>query len=315
MTVGFSTAEAAHGERAEYWRAMVDRHFVALQVEPKDGADFAGAARLSSVDGVDVAHIWAKPMTVRRSQRHIEESPGGEYFVALHLRGVARAEQNGRRAVLGPGDFALLDSTRPYRIEFWDAGLFEHLVIRVPRIRLEASGADLARATARGVAAGGEHGRLVSSGLQTLASSPIAPELVDPVLEMLARALSARAGAPAVRNPHNQDTLRTLKRYALTHLTDAELSPSRAAREAWISVRQLHRLFAADGTTFTRFVRDARLQRCRGDLSDPAMSDRSIAEIAKRWGFPSPAHFTRAFAARYGTTPREMRRSCAPVAR
>jgi AraC-like DNA-binding protein len=45
------------------------------------------------------------------------------------------------------------------------------------------------------------------------------------------------------------------------------------------------------------------------DFASQELSSRAIAEIATRWGFRSPAHFTRAFQARYGITPAEFRRT------
>jgi AraC-like DNA-binding protein len=100
-----------------------------------------------------------------------------------------------------------------------------------------------------------------------------------------------------------------LKRYALAHLGDPALSPKAAARASYISVRQLHRLSAHHGTSFGAWVREQRLRRCRDDLAGQQLSHRAIAEIATRWGFRSPAHFTRAFHARYGITPAELRRT------
>jgi len=51
----------------------------------------------------------------------------------------------------------------------------------------------------------------------------------------------------------------------------------------------------------------ARLRRCREDLADPRHAHGTISEIAQRWGYRSPAHFTRTFAARFGLDPRDFR--------
>jgi AraC-like DNA-binding protein len=75
-----------------------------------------------------------------------------------------------------------------------------------------------------------------------------------------------------------------------------------------VSVRQLHRLFSHEHTTFGRFLREGRLRRCRRDLSDPRLAGLAIAEIARRHGFRSAATFTRAFAERYRVGPRAFRR-------
>ena len=45
----------------------------------------------------------------------------------------------------------------------------------------------------------------------------------------------------------------------------------------------------------------------RDSLCDPALAARSISEIAVAWGFNDAAHFSRAFRARFGRSPRELR--------
>jgi len=104
-------------------------------------------------------------------------------------------------------------------------------------------------------------------------------------------------------------TASDLREHALARLGDPGLSPQAVARSGYVSVRQLHRLFAAEGLTFSRWVREQRLRRCRDDLADQRLSHLTVAEIAARWGFRSAAHFTRAFRARYGITPADHRRA------
>jgi len=101
-----------------------------------------------------------------------------------------------------------------------------------------------------------------------------------------------------------------LRDHALARRSDPGLSPEAVAGVGYVSVRQLHRLFARDGLTFGWWVREHRLRRCRDDLADQRLSQVTIAEIAARWGFRSAAHFSRAFRARYGITPADHRRAC-----
>ncbi len=95
--------------------------------------------------------------------------------------------------------------------------------------------------------------------------------------------------------------------YVCARLADPNLTPQAVADALHISVRQLHRLFADQEATFSRFLREERLQRCHRDLSNPGLINVSIADLARRWGYKSPAHFTRAFTERYGIGPRETR--------
>ena len=95
----------------------------------------------------------------------------------------------------------------------------------------------------------------------------------------------------------------------MARLGDPDLTPAAVAEAQFISVRQLHRLFAREQTTFGSFVREERLRRCGRDLSDSRLARVPIADIASQWGYRSPAHFTRAFTAHFGVGPRDFRRS------
>lgn len=306
---GFSTMEVAQGERVDFWREMIRKHFVPVRIEPLRDGDFDGSVSLCSIAELDVARVRAPPMLAARGRRHIERSASTEYFVGLHLRGRALARQDGRRAMLLPGDFALFDSARPYAIEFHDADRFEHLIIRIPRELLDARCGSLERATSVAVRAGGETGRLLSPALATLAGmGERGAAFVDPLLDLLARSLALSAGIETAPVPRRERALRELERYTLAHLADAALSPASVAGASFVSVRHLHRLFAQEQTTFGGFVREMRLRRCRRDLADPRMAGIAIVEIARRNGYRSASVFTRAFTERYGIGPRAFRR-------
>ncbi|MFG2821137.1 helix-turn-helix transcriptional regulator [Kitasatospora sp. NPDC048365] len=92
-----------------------------------------------------------------------------------------------------------------------------------------------------------------------------------------------------------------------TSLGDTRLSPPDLAAEHHISVRQLHKLFAASGTTPGRWVLRRRLEESARELARTGPSERKIAATATRWGFASAAHFSRAFRDAFGVAPHEWR--------
>jgi AraC-like DNA-binding protein len=81
----------------------------------------------------------------------------------------------------------------------------------------------------------------------------------------------------------------------------------RTATAHHISLRYLHKLFEGQPTTASGWIRQRRLERCRRDLLDPALGDRSVGAIAARWGLIDAAHFSRLFRAAYGLPPGEYR--------
>ncbi|MFJ4795114.1 helix-turn-helix domain-containing protein [Kitasatospora purpeofusca] len=96
-------------------------------------------------------------------------------------------------------------------------------------------------------------------------------------------------------------------------LADSELSPALLARELNVSVRTLHRAFAAVGEQVTAYIRHRRLHEARLALDEPSGRP-SVTEIAAHWQFADGSHFTRAFKKRYGRTPTEYARSVAATA-
>ena len=278
-------------------------------------AQFEASVTGRDVGGVRVWWVTGSPMSAKRGNRHIRAAAVGDYLVAVHITGLARASQDGREVDLGPGDFALFDSARPYSIAFRAQDRFAHLIYQIPRASLDAR-RQAGKATALRVPAASAPGRLVFPYLRTLAApgwpqAGAAPgeAFTDIALDLVADALRAVAGYHDGPPPRGAARIRELKTYALAHLGDPGLSPGSIARASYISVRQLHRLFARDGLSFVAWVREQRLRRCRDDLADPSLRHLAISAIAERWGYRSQAHFTRAFSARFGVTPREFRRA------
>lgn len=319
MDLAFTTSQLDPPDRLAAWRELVSRAFLPLAITPvgsqrrPDG--FAGSVTRRGLAGVQVWLVRASPMSAVRARQHIEASDNDEYLLALHVRGTAHAVQDDRQVTLRPGDFTLIDSRRPYSISFPGPGTFEHVIYQVPRAYLDAR-CDIGSAAALRVSAASTAGQLVSPYLRRLAtcanSSPgqvRESAFVDSGLDLAVSALRAAAGYEGNMDPRRRSPASELKDYALAHLGDPALSPEVVATACYVSVRQLHRLFARDGITFSSWVREQRLRRCRDDLADLRFSHLTIAEIAVRWGFRSAAHFTRAFEARYRTTPTSARRA------
>jgi AraC-like DNA-binding protein len=98
-----------------------------------------------------------------------------------------------------------------------------------------------------------------------------------------------------------------IQAHAERNLDDPELSLAALALRHGISLRHLHRLFAAKGTTAAEWLLQRRLERCRAELAHPAQRYESITAIALRWGMSDSSTFSKAFKRRYGLTPSQYR--------
>jgi AraC-like DNA-binding protein len=83
------------------------------------------------------------------------------------------------------------------------------------------------------------------------------------------------------------------------------LTPTSIAAAHAISLRTLYSLFHHYGPPVGTHIRDRRLSRGYQDLV--RNRDEPVAHIARRWGFPSAAHFSRLFRERYGMPPSHLR--------
>ncbi len=93
------------------------------------------------------------------------------------------------------------------------------------------------------------------------------------------------------------------------HLRDPNLTPDTIATTLAVSPRHLYRVCAHANLQLEPWIISCRLEHAKAELAHHRAQHRSIATIARRWGFKDPTHFTRRFRAAYGMLPSEWRRS------
>ena len=123
--------------------------------------------------------------------------------------------------------------------------------------------------------------------------------LESALAEILSSVLGALGGGPAARAALRRRILRAIER----RLDNPHLNLARFAEAEGVSARAVEKLLEEDGRTFSQHLRNRRLERAAEALVDPAQAALAVGEIGFRWGFPDPAHFSRAFRQHFGTTP------------
>ncbi len=129
------------------------------------------------------------------------------------------------------------------------------------------------------------------------------------MLDLLTVALGERLGVSGAipTASRRRALLVQIHAFIEAHLGDRELSPRSIAAAMYISVRYLHKLFENEQTTVVDLIRRRRLEHCHRDLLDPSLDAVPVSAIAARWGFSTPAHFSRLFRTTYGVPPVELR--------
>jgi hypothetical protein len=110
------TLDLPSGQRFEYWKHLLTSTFVPLEVWcPGGDGDFSGRLRGCELGDLRFIEVCAEAHTAHRTSRLVKAAPAGCYKIGLQLRGSSVLIQDGREAMLAPGDFTLYDTDRPTR--------------------------------------------------------------------------------------------------------------------------------------------------------------------------------------------------------
>ena len=142
----------------------------------------------------------------------------------------------------------------------------------------------------------------------TLAGAPLASAVAH-LHELMASAIGAHRanGMPPERPSVDTPRLALIQQSIRARLGDATLSLETIARLHHTTPRQIQRLFARQGESFSAFLSEERMSRAHAQLTSPRHNHRRVLEIALDCGFDDIPAFSRAFRRRFGMTPSEAR--------
>lgn len=302
-------------ERLEQFQDAASQAFVPVKLRAPTGTGFHATIGGTTINGLVISRIAGTPCWVRRDARTIGSADPEMLKVALHRRGRAGVEQDGRQCTLQPGDFVAYDTTRPYYLRYWDD--FDITVVAIPRSRLGLNADLIGQRSASALSANPAVRSVVSACLTGLGGSldemsrAAGMHLADALVSLV---ISAFVDDSSWRGEPETDIGDRVLAYCLANLADPNLSVNSVARQHGISVRYLHKLLSKRGVSPAAWIRRERLHRIHRDLSNPALANLTTAEIAARWGILDPAHLGRALKAEFGQTAKDIRRAALTAA-
>ena len=315
MAIELSTKNVHPKERLSFWREIATAKEVDLTASP----GFLATLRNQILGTVAVVELDCDPCQIKRTASNIARAGCDHFFLSMQLSGSGVASQGDRVSVNQNGGFVLLDTDRPYEMQF--RGNVRTVSLIVPRLGFkERLGAGAETLVGLPVDSGGPLAGIASAFLSMLPSriaavdNATASRLTEQVLDFVALAISLEVGRTATLFSERAVALYRLKAVIDSQLCDRTLSPATVAAAAGISVRYANDLLSKEGTSVERYILHRRLERCRRVLEDPAQTRRPIGEIALSWGFSDVSHFIRRFRARYDLTPGEYRRRAQELA-
>lgn len=231
--------------------------------------------------------------------------------ILMQRRGHSRFEQQSVAVDLGPRAAIIYDPVRTYSLQ--NISDVDQLILQVPRSTFDDEVLTRLAAPVSLPSADDSLTRIVS-GLMEMAITEAqrldeagCRRVGESLAQLVSGLIRGKPMAPEFRRSPLEALRERIAIYVDANLARGELSAEAIALHMGCSRRYLHRAFEGEGATLERFIWDRRLERSKEALMSPSRSLTSISEIAFACGFNSSAHFSRAFKARYGVSPRELR--------
>jgi len=305
----FSTDDLPERDRISIWREVFGRAVVKVDMEPCRDRPFHSEASIRVLPNLTICSISTTPNRVRRTQALVSDGSDDLVFTIL-LQGEAVATQANREARLEAGEALLWLNELPGG---WSYDVpIEFLTLAIPKAVLSPSLAhpedlrlqvisrerDALRFLTRYVRLLHDTRGEMPPELKAVSSAHIG-DLVALVLGA-SRDVADRRGVRASR-------LSAIKADIRLNLGNRDLSAESIAARHGISPRYIRSLFSTEETNFTHFLLGLRLAKVHRRLGDPRYVHHTISAIAFECGFGDLSYFNRAFRAKYGATPSDVR--------
>lgn len=263
-------------------------------------------------EGTVYAHAEHTPTHLWRSPSLLQDGCDDVLLYTCSAGLVLRTPRD--EFVVPPGGIAVVSKAREYQgITPW-GGPSTCLQVSHARLahllpRLEEAPLHILPQSAPGAALALAYARLLAKSATLPA--PQQDLAITHVHELVASAIAAaeRSNEGLQHTVTSSTRLALIRRDMLARLDWPNLSLADVARRHYLTPRQVQRLFAHEGTCFSDELRKTRLDRAHALLTDPALRQRRILDIALDCGFTEISTFNRLFRRRFNTTPSAIRPS------
>jgi AraC-like DNA-binding protein len=308
----FHYAGKTSGPRYEMWRDGFSREWIAADFDSL-GEDYV-ATKICVTQHAFLALCSMRSTPVRIDRRNdVVNNAAGSRYLIVASDSCLRARQRGRSVDLPCGQMTLMSADEPAQVAQLTKG--GRWSIRISHKTLSELFRHVDDRIARPIDAGGELTTLLLRQMETahrfgpkldaLANDAIARHLLDLVGLCLgadgdAAHVAAQRGLAAAR-------LDAIKAEILRDIGRPDLALAQIAANHRLSTRYVQHLFELSGTSFTRFVLEQRLLLAHRLLREPRSRWRKISEVCTAAGFSDISYFNRAFRARFGARPTDVR--------
>ncbi len=293
-------------------RALKDVYGHSLFAVDEIGRDSAFRVREDPQHYLQLATFYTRELYTHRAAYGLGDRWAGHFFLMRQISGeIGLRFGSDAPVVLGQGDVLLMSPYSP--CEYLSAHANEVAVIPFP-FEFGGGEAPVLAACGRPIAAGSASGAVLGSALEALLAGQGPSDPADQqVMREVIRNLLARVVAPppdtggAHALGRAEGLMRRARSLVLANLDNPDLSPDALAAGIGVSRRHLYRAFAEHGQTPANWIWGLRTEHAHLRLISPDQRGKSLTQLAFEVGFNDMAHFSRAYRARFGCSPRQAR--------
>lgn len=313
MYQSYPLTVAKKAERFDYFSSLVDELFSPSQCDLVNSnvSEFNGELEATDLGQVKIAKVGTSALTVNRTKSHISHLTDAPYLVKFQLQGESFFTQRNNEIHLTPGDFVICTTAEPYKLQFTTDYQMSVLAVAETSMNRLMRNPDnlLGKCMPADDPCCGLLSSFVSSVVEKMADlpAPMAERVETNILDLLGGVINSHGEQKQSHRLSATEQVETIKTYINDNLRNRRLGPVMIAEAMGVSTRYIHKIFASQPNTVTRYIRTKRLEGCHRMLAHSDADSLSITEIALHWGFYDLSHMTRAFSEQYHMAPSVFR--------
>ena len=203
LTLTFSTDTVHPRDRFDFWHSAARKSYVEHECEADERTRFEGHVDIAPLAHTSLSTYSNAPARIWRTGRHVARAHSDDLFLCLQTRGTCTVSQDGRDALLQPGDFCLADTAGEFVFTYPVHS--SQLVLKIERPRLKARLPEFCSLMAVPVRSHEPTGALAFEFINMLpryrdAVADVAElRIADQAVDLAALALSTLAGTSGVK--------------------------------------------------------------------------------------------------------------------
>lgn len=313
----WSTLDVPQTKRLDYFAGALSEAVYPLGVDRADPRTFQAEVSFAQLGSIGVCKTIGSPHLSFRGPGELARTNDHTFNLLMTMQTTWGAEHRGRLDLL-PRDVLIIDSDHPLKTMI--DGPFTAIALAVSEAWIRQWLPNPHVLATKRVPGDSLWGHALSSYVSGISPDLVAAPplplnvLADQVGSLLALTASGMRAATFENTPAVRSLRDRIVDCLAQRCTEWQLTANDVAASVNISVRTLHRTFAASNETFGAALIEARVRIALRMLASLSFNRLTTAEIGRRAGFPSASHFARVIRHHTGRSPLHLRRAVHPDA-